>query len=134
MSVYTRISRVLQDVKRIGIQLEKTLKTFGDMLKAAREERGLSVRRLAELVSDGGIATTTGAMIAFIEKGKPCSYRLGLAIAIELNLDPQVSLELIFRGKFERYIEREREYLRADIRERKLRKLFDETRVFKDRF
>ncbi|MBU4173330.1 MAG: hypothetical protein L6433_13840 [Actinomycetia bacterium] len=107
------------------------MKTFGNMLKAAREERALSVRGLAKLVSENGIATTSGAMIAFIEKGKPCSYRLGLAIAVELNLDLQESLELIFQGKIDRYVERERESLRADIVERKLKKLFDEARVFK---
>ncbi len=84
---------------------------FNALVRAARSGSGLSVRSLADLVNKNGITTVTGSMISAIEMGKPCSFRLAVALADVLNLDTQKVLEAAFLARVRYAVERERHSL-----------------------
>lgn len=89
------------------------MKEFPDLVRTARtnKQKYLSVRELADLVSGGGIATVTGAMINAIELGKPCSFRLAHALAIALDLDIEHTMRAAFIARVRYAVERQRESL-----------------------
>jgi len=106
------------------------LKSFGEQVRKARLERELSYRQLATIVSEGGIASTTGAMLNVIEKDfKVCSYRLCMAISSALGLDPGLSLRTLFLARTRRCQEREKQLLESELSDPELRILFDIDRV-----
>jgi len=109
-----------------------TLKSFGEQVRKVRLEKELSYRQLATIVSEGGITSTTGAMLNVIEKGvKVCSYRLCIAISRALGLDPDLSLRTLFLERTKRCRDREKLLLEIELSDPELRKLFDFDRVVK---
>jgi transcriptional regulator with XRE-family HTH domain len=58
------------------------------MLRTERQRQNLSVRKLADTVSAGGVTTVSGQMISILEQGrKPPSWKLAWALTQVLNID-----------------------------------------------
>lgn len=88
---------------------------FGDLLRAERKKRHLSVRKLADIVSCGRITTVSGQMINIIEKGhKRPSWKLTWALVQALDLDDAKKIRLLkaaYRDRMKYLEEREKEAL-----------------------
>ena len=89
------------------------MKEFPDLIRTARTKKQnyLSVRDLADRVSDGGIATVTGAMVNAIELGKSCSFKLAYALAVALDLDIEQAMRAAFLARVRYSVGKERESL-----------------------
>ena len=93
--------------------MEVDMREFPDLVRTARtnKQNYLSVRDLADLVSNGEIASVTGAMINAIELGKPCSYKLAYALTIALDLDIEQAMRAAFLARVRYSVGKERESL-----------------------
>ena len=89
--------------------------TYGDLLHAERKRRNLSVRKLADIISAGGIKTVSGQMLTVLEKKhKPPSWRLAWAIIEALDIQGEKRIRMfkaVYRARMQYWKKREGEAL-----------------------
>lgn len=94
--------------------------SFGEMVRKRRRDRGLSVIDLADAISKRAGANVSRSHINFIEIGRNLpTYRAAIALAEELDIDPEKALKSTFKDRVEHYRARERDYLEEFLRENK---------------
>jgi len=91
--------------------------TFGDLLRAERTKQDLSVRKLAEIISAGGITTVSGQMLTVLEKRhRPPSWRLAWAITEALDIRDEKRIRMLksaFKARMHYWEAREGEALNS---------------------
>ena len=89
--------------------------SFKDLIRAERKKQGLSVRRLADVVSKGGTTTVSGQMINILEQGhKPPSWKLAMALTQALALEDEKKVRILraaYKARMKHLEEREKEAL-----------------------
>ena len=95
---------------------------FGALLSKSRASAGMSLRALQDATRDKkhkkGLSI---GLLSMIENGeRPITYKACLRIATVLSLDIQTALSAAYRSRVNHSAKRERETLKAFIKQRRL--------------
>ena len=87
---------------------------FSDLLRTRREEKGLTVRALERLLSEGDIGhSISRTLISYLETGDRIpTYDVAYAIAEALEIDPVEAIEAAYISRLRHSQEREAKYLK----------------------
>lgn len=93
----------------------KAEETFGDMMKRARTEKGLSLRQLQK---ETGIQWS---LLQMIESAtRPATLNVAYLIAKELSLEKEAALEAAYRGRVSHCLDREQRALVAFAKKKRV--------------
>lgn len=96
--------------------------TFGEMMKRARREKGLSLRQLQK---ETGIQWS---LLQMIESGtRPSTLEAAYMIAEALFLEKQAALEAAYRSRVSHCLGREQRALNNFVKKKRLSLRFDES-------
>ena len=89
------------------------MEDFSDLIRTRREEKGLTVRALEQLLSESGIRhSISRTLISYLETGDRIpTYYVAYAIAEALEINPVEAIEAAYISRLRHSQEREAKYL-----------------------